>query len=613
MGSWVQREKLDNIYNANVNNNVRKFLGSNIGAVTNARPEGIVTTDTHMNTWVETLFQNQALRIASSRHGAIYDVPAVLLQNLGNILQQAPSAYVSGDPYTSKRALVKVNRITPSKEWSDWLRFRIREARMHKKIAELLDPVSRCFFVAPFLFAGLDMSTGMYFTAMMRPPGSILPIATMVKTKELNMRVYRAVEAAIANVWRMGAMVTDTSQGNILYSTAGFATIVDFDSSIVLPEPIRSRMLQQIDALWKSRKVDKCYRIMHSKTADLVTAFDFVTREQVGVQKLKRLAIEVYGRRSWFPDSSMLGVLFQTAQATPDRTKTPRRRIFHSLRKAFRKNAESTVSKQSTVNLPEVRMRRIGALPEREKSEWRIRHHGGHHRRERSRPHSSVFSPVRSIVNNNDNDDVRTLTTSLTSGSIPMPASRTTRTNNQNAKPFLNNNVRRLVTPNARNPFGRAVNNIPSNNANAKNSPKNTTVSQGPATNQEFRDFRTLNSARKKVILDREVQSLKATDVFDEFKKKLLQTSSGGTLDKAIQKKFPNMAWSALNKNEKSSMRQELVDDIATDAMSKIMYDVLEMGVGASQTSKVSQIRRKMSQALASGSWTDWLYSWARK
>ena len=603
MESWTQREKLNETYNVSPENaGTSRNWNVNAGAQTVNKPQGAIATDVHMDHAVRSLFLNKAERIASSRHGGIYDVIGNFA-NVYGILTRDANAFVQGYGFPggqNVRFLVKVTRTTPSKEWNAWLRFRVREAKMHRAVYAKLGAVSKCLFVPMPFFAGVDYSTGLYYSIMQRPLGSLVPISQLIKANKFTMHTYRSIEAAVASIWRVGAMLTDTSEGNVLVSSKGFVTIVDFDSSIVLPPEIATRMTSNINTLWGGHKHDACYRISNSKEADLVKMFNFVTRQQSDMPMLKRLTINVYGRSSWFPDVNMLTLLFQAAEAsTPSRGKRGLRASWFKPVKKFFK----PLRQDDGFELPSIRVRRMGALPEGEKEAWRPRKHRSH-TGSRTGSHDtrrSVNVLPRTMTRQwNNGENIRSLRipaptahVQVESSTIPMPQ-LAQGTASSVGLPVISPNVARLVATSGQGAsgiFSNPVNfnsrgNGGANGRNARNGGNGGNggnVNRSKGKSEEFRDFKSLSKARKEVLIEQEVSRVKNLNkLYTQLKSKLRGDEKfGGTsvLNNAIRQRFPDMGWSKLTDAGKRRTREKYLDEIAADILEAVVRKVLEMSL----------------------------------
>lgn len=588
MQSWTQREKLNQIYDVSPENaGLSANWNVNPGSQTNKEPQGAIKTDVHMDHAVSAMFLNKAERIASSRHGGIYEV-------YGNVdalyasLSRDTNAFVQGSGYPQGqnfRAIIKVTR-THATSWNEWLRFRVREAKMHAAVYTKLGGVARCLFVPDLYFAGVDYSTGMYFSVMQRPQGKLVSVARLIKDNKFNMHAYRAVEAAVSSIWRIGAMLTDTSEGNVLISSKGHATIIDFDSSIVLPNGIRERMWIQIDNVWKSHRLDSCHRILNSKEADLVKLFNFVTREQSDMPMLKRLTINVYGRKSWFPDVNMLTLLFQTAHAYKQQRggKSSGSGWISPVKKFFK-----PLRKDPEFKIPEIKIRRVQALPDEVKQVWRTRKHAsgrshGSHASHSSNALSNMLRvPSRRIVSrttNNNGENIRSLpipSAPITPNGIPMPP----RTSASTAfgVPVMSRNVANLVSTASPGVFSRRVNVNNTTNTNTANNTANKKYTyNGEPTSEEFGKFKALPKSRQAILVEKETERIQKLDMFTTFKAKLIGEKVKGTyaLNRAIQAKFPDVGWSYMVPANKTAWRREHRDAVAVDMLRDVVRKVLE-------------------------------------
>lgn len=593
MGSWAQRENIaGNIYDVSpINVGLTSGWNLDPGSQTNREPQGAIKTDVHMEHAVQAMFFNRASRIASSRHGAIYDVRGNF-DHLYTVLGQDVNAFVRGPTYpggANAHVLIKVTRTSPSQPWNDWLRYRVREAKMHRAVYEKLGGVSQCLFVPMLFFAGVDYNTGMYFCIMQRPPGNVVVVSQLIKENKFTMHAYRAIEAAVANIWRIGAMLTDTSEGNVLISSKGFATIVDFDSSIVLPPDIRERMQLQVENLWRGHRHDKCYRILSSKQADLVSLFNFVTRQQSDMPMLKRLTINVYGRSSWFPDVNMLTLLFQTAEAfkqTHGKKTYKGLGWFKPVKKFFK-----PLRNDSDFQIPDIKMRRVLALPDAIKEVWRPRKHGGHREHVDRLPHrarnilttASIPSipSIPLIAHSRSQQGVPIIGNG--GGNAPVISQKLADlVSNAKSSPFSRNNLKNMNTPK------RGKNN---------NGVNNDAMNTSPITEEEFLGFKELPEKRKKYIIQQETERIRLTPMFDDFKRKLFgPTRQQGTylLDSALKEMFPTVSWNALVKANKTSFRKKWGEKVALNLVENVVAKVLEKNIP--QVSRNDRIKAGLDQ-----------------
>ena len=596
--SWATRESLENgIFDVGASNNVGHLINGfrNSAHLITPPPTHIIKSDSLMHSQVANTFPG-ARRIAGGRHGAVYEINANMTY-CQSLVSNNGEAYVDGVAPPMHRSidfLLKVTRMTDRVPWSTWLRYRVREAKMHAAIHhKLQNGFASCMFVPAVYFAGVHSSSGMYFTFIQRPSGTLTSITNLIKHGKFTMDIYRSLEAAVGGVWNTGAMICDASAGNILVSSRGVASIVDFDSSIVYPTEIRVRLHNEMRAL--GRRLGRCLRVQNSSAPEFVRVWDLVMKPNNDEAVLKRLAIDVYGRRSWLPDVTMLRLLFNIASTTKGGGVTvassskSRLRLFAPIKKFF-----SPLRKDESFQFPSLRIRRVGALSKEERSEWRPRQHG-HSERRSSTSRRNIINVANNNNTNNNNNSVtaKRVAVAAAAGTIPMPNSMVQ---------GINPNTLKLVNSNAGSHVMRQGINNNTNTPNAPNRKNNavaTPVKTSP-TNKEYRGYTTnaVNATRKKDILQHDVNAFKTTALYSTLIEEL-KTTKVKALNGLLNAKFKGVGW---RPNETAAKRFRLaeVDDIATEKIvAPAIESVLRLQIvdASARRSKYKEaVNQRMSQ-----------------
>lgn len=614
----------------------------NAGPQSNVTPTGMITSDAQMQYAVQSRFYNRAVRLAPTRHGAIYDVRVnndvrSSLQHIFTMVQSDPNraAFVAGPrPFpTAANVLITVAHMPARKSmtWNTWLRYRVREAKMHlalyKRVAAT-HRTSSCSPVPMLYFAGVDHASGLYYVVMERRAGIVGPLSTIESQNKLSMGMYRAIEAAIGSLWYVGAMLADTSAGNMLMTSTNHVVMADFDSAIVIPAGLKDRLHAQLETFYTMRRTQQgpCRTIRGTEERELVNMWDFVMRESSNRPSLQRLAIDVYGRRRWFPDVELLRTLKISTRAntTPSKLRGmlggvggSGGRLRNGLRGLLRGRSEN--NRDGGSDFLNVRLRKIGALSNEEKSVWRRRQRRPKERRaqrerrtstrntyNRNTPASANLpSPPRpgnnvvnvNNVNNNNNNRV------------PMPSrsnSNARRNNNINTK--LPNGLASLVDP-LNTIFQQGFNLNKKNNATA--APKNTS----PPKQGEFGKYTAIqDSARQAFLLDHEVDRfIKQTQRFKNFKAKLIggDTYPGSSaLDAGIREMHPEMGWVKMSNVSKRKQRKLDADRVAEALVRKALDAVLEMNIPG-KIDRDRQTERILEAYLTLG-WGEWFMSFVK-
>jgi len=540
-------------------NNIAQMIpGYQNASHLDAPPSVILKNEALMHSKIETLFGGRVRTIAESRHGAIYEIESNLTYCKSLVDRHHGAAFVQGSVAAGRMdkqipLLLKVTRVHGNVPWGSWLRYRVREARMHDVVHNKLyrNGMQACMFVPAVYFAGVEHTSGMYFTFIQRPTGTLTTITNLIKHGRFTMNTYRAVESAVGAVWSTGAMVCDSSAGNILFSSRGGASIIDFDSSIVYPPEIRERLLDNIRAL--GMRLGKCLRVKNSTAPEFVRIWDLVMKpnNEEGLRKLKRLAIDVYGRKSWLPDANMLRVLYPIANSvsrvTGKQSIPSRRRLFAPVKKFF-----SPLRKDDSFEFPGLKIRRIGTVEE----QWKrrdIRHSTrGHHRTNRSNVNNVVaLMTAQRLAGNHNVSSVNYTTRANGNGTIAMPP------HVQEIHP----EVAKLIEtePNSH-AMSRSIENNISNNNNRKNNAQK--INNKEATEAEFIKYSTLPTARKAQILEQEVARFKASAKYDTLVNDLL-SSRVDALNAQLSKTYPPGKWKT-SRQATERFREKYVDEAAT-------------------------------------------------
>jgi hypothetical protein len=602
----------------------------NAGPQRTAKPNNLITTDGQMGYAVQSMTYNHAVHIAPTRHGAIYDVRVnndvrARIQHLRNVLRSDPNtdAYVDGSvPFTSGHVLISVAHIPETKRmaWNDWLRYRVREAKMHRALYARVAAshrASNCSPVPLLYFAGVDHDTGLYYVVMQRPPGTLHSIATIESKNALTMPMYRAIEAAIGSLWFAGGMLSDTSAGNILITSRNHVVIPDFDSALVIPPGLKDRLRAQLSAFYAMpRKFGPCRTVRNSKEFELVTLWDFVMRESSNRPSLQRLAINVFGRRRWFPDIELLRSL-RISERAEAMTPSGLRRILggsggSGLRDGLRGGLRGLLGGRTRENgnggsaFLNVRLRKIGALSEEDKKVWRRRQRRPKEPRERrSRKSSTPTTPVaatlpapnRPSARNNNNNNNR----------VPMPSRRNNNANNNNnnnSNPKISNELANLVK---RNPTlfqgGMNLGTTPAKNNNA--------TKKFASNRADFAKYTTLDIDHQAHLMDVEVERFRATRAFREFVKKLAGGASfdgSPALNSAIQKENPVMGWKGMGNASKRDQRREMHKKIAESMLRDSLQYVLVKNL-PSADDRDELLKKALDKSAVAMGWGNWAAS----
>lgn len=630
MAEWPRTREQLNMTNINVENS--GMLGNlNIKAPSqdDRAPGGVIMTGGDMRHAVKTMFMGNELPVGKTRSGAIYEVKANLTY-LSTALRNTVSAYVEGAPLRPINAhvLVKVSHIKPHMQWNVWLQQQVREALMHRALY-VKTYNTGCGYVPPFYFAGLDMRTGLYYTVMQRPKGRIATVEHVIRDGNFGMKQYRAVEAAVGHIWHAGAMLTDTSAGNMLLvdKGSGGAAIVDYDSSIVYPPHIRDTLRTQIDATWSARARSKCRHIQNSSEADLVQDWHHILRNPDDVARLKNLTVRVYSRRTWYPDVTMLRILFDIARERDALTKLTaqkKRALFKPSKRFF-----SGLRGDSNFSFPDIKARRIGALPEEVKSTWRRRRH------------TSSSTKKHKVVRNSSNDMVlrqellnklrgvetlrapqsvsRNVYRAGPNGGVVVERAVNRGTRNVNtyvnnaSAPAIPNNIARLVNI-RQSPFDRTIpvnanQNRNKNKTNNTNNAKKRTFGS-PPTMEEYRDYPSLSADHREHIIDEEMKRVQRRAYYKSFVQRLKGKNDGGTnlLNDGIDRFVlgGQQLFKKLQTADKKMARREHADTIAEKIMREVVGEALTARIPYDQ-SRDREILRIIAKRM---SWKDWAFGW---
>ena len=561
----------------------------NAGSQSNVAPTGLITTDAQMEFAVQSLFYKRATRLAPTRHGAIYDVRANLTHLHAVLSQDANrAAYVAGPkafPSTATaNVLVTVAHMpsTKSTSWNQWLRYRVREAKMHRVLFDKIAAThrsSQCSPVPMLHFAGIDHTTGLYFVVMQRPSGTLAPISAVEAKGALSLGTYRTIEAAIGSLWFVGAMLSDTSAGNILVTSRNHVVIADYDSALVIPPGLKDRLYSQLYALYTSRPQGSCRTLKNTQDRDLVILWDFVMRESSNRPSLQRLAVDVYKRRRWFPDVELLRTLTIASRdaKAPSRLRDTLAEALRSgrgmsgggLRGLLRGRERNDNDGNSGSKFLDVRLRKIGALPEEEKSVWRRRQRRPKESRRRTQrqpraapsaqTNANLPVPNRPRVNNataNNNNNNR----------VPMPSG-----NNANGA-RLSNGMANLVAPVNISTYQKGLNLVatPAKNNNA--------TKKFTSTRADFERYSELDIDHQTHLVDVEVKRYSKTDEFKAFEDKLAGGASfdgSPALNSAIQKMKAAMGGKGMRNDEKKIERKTFIKEIAASMLRDSLQYVL--------------------------------------
>jgi hypothetical protein len=570
-------------------------------------PGVVLKTDSLMHAAIQNMFYRRAVHLAECRHGAIYDVRADMTHLRAVLSDVYREAFVSvGVParLNDAHVIIKVNRMSPAAEWNTWLRYRVREAKMHAAVYEKLESkgLASCQFVPPLYFAGVDPSSGLFFTVMQRPQGTLVPITNLIKRGTFTMTTYRSLEAAIGNVWNVGAMMCDVSAGNILVSSNGSVSVVDFDSSIVYPPHISARLHARIDSLYRSVPLSRCMRIKHSSVPELVALWDLVMKPNNDDAVLKQLAIGVYGRKTWLPDVTMLRILFDVASSGVSRSSgTSRRRLFTPIKKFFKPFHRES---ESSFKLPSLKLRRMVALPENSKHEWKPRHHG---KSSGSRYSSSLprISPRRVVdtntTNNNNNNNTKSVVVNRRVITVPN-APRI-----QTISPAALNLVNQRRTNHAMSEGIREnINAAPPSNNVTTPSPS---APSAPSPSN-YMQFLTLQEDRKRYVIDYEIEKFKKSDAYKTIRKDLLEgkitggwrvTEEKTVLDHLLDKQFPGVRWDTSSQSKKK-FRLEHVDTIIGNFVESAILSVLNSQIYNTTSRQKQYVQAIMTKLQKTGS-----------
>ena len=602
----------------------------NAGSQSNVAPTGLITTDAQMGVAVQSLFYKRATRLASTRHGAIYDVRANLTHLHAVLSQDANrAAYVSGPkafPSTATaNVLITVAHMPSAKptSWNQWLRYRVREAKMHRVLYDKIAAThrsSQCSPVPMLHFAGVDHTTGLYFVVMQRPSGTLAPLSVVEAKGALSLGTYRTIEAAIGSLWFVGAMLSDTSAGNILVTSRNHVVIADYDSALVIPPGLKDRLYSQLYALYTSRPQGSCRTLKNTQDRDLVILWDFVMRESSNRPSLQRLAVDVYGRRRWFPDVELLRTLKIASRNTraPSRLRETLAEALRSgrgmrmggggLRELLRGRERNDNNGDSGSTFLNVRLRKIGALPEEEKSVWRRRQRRPKESRRRTQRHSTSPSaltnanlpvPNRPRANN-------VTTTNNNNNRVPMPSSqRSNGRNNANA-PRLSNGMTNLVAPVNTSIFQQGLNLGTTPAKNNTNATKKFT-----STRAEFAKYSKLDIDHQTHLVDVEVDRYSKTRDFKEFEKKLAGGASydgSPALNSAIQKMKPDMGWKLMGNADRKTERKDTLKAIARSMLRDSLQYVLVKNL-PSADDRDKLLRKALDKSAVAMGWVDWAAS----
>jgi len=542
---------------------------------------------------VSQVFGVAADPVAQARHGVFYHVRARGTMLYNRLLSQPHHTTTmvtrQGTPLPpGETLLVKVSHFKSTMDkdmWNTWLSLRIREARMHKSLDARLAASKGCQYVPAFRFAGLDATTGLYYVVMSHPPSKVVPLLRLLSENTLHIRHYRAIEAAMLAIWGVGALLGDVSAGNILVSPKGeFATVIDFDSSIVIPTDLHERLATEISRLYgrADLKRTRCNIIQNSRTPNGLEIFNLVftpplnKSEVPDITRLQELVRIVYKRRNWFPDFHLLQFLWKRIKENPAsvgpmkapiiNTPTQLARGLASVNRAYTKihRAHRTIlkkvqyakSKMETVKKSRVgalRIRRVVPLPEEEKSKWRVRRHGASWGVD-ERPRSSNNTTAN---NNNTNTKFHNTlaNTPVVNGNTSRNRENNTRTSlNARGNNNTNGNLTTASAPQLAMPqqliaamqpttvLGSGV--AGSLNAEPKN--KNTQP-QPELTNANYATFTQASSEKQQRLIDQEIKRIKASPKYPKFKDGLtgfdedLNVMLGtGPFDQAMKKILPD-------------------------------------------------------------------------
>jgi hypothetical protein len=337
----------------------------------------------------------RALKIANSRTGAIFVCEAKYLNLLARAISQAPDSHVyTAFPPSKSRVLIKVaarstgGKVDVTGSPESWMAIQVREARMHKTVYDRLGSRGPCMSVAPFYYSGVDPSNGLYYTVMMCPGGTVKSLHDLVAENKVTMQVYRVVEASIANVWRTGALIGDMASGDIICSSQGMASIVDFDSAIVIPRETETLLKNGIASLERSVRMDKCGVVRKSTEPEYSAVFELASRVPSQMRTIRTLVSTVYQRTTWHPDFEYLRFLWSRVVSKPGRSgrsgggssgssgsgSDRLARAGGYLRKGARLMQRGLRS-HATENTG-ITIRKIVSLSNENKSQWRERRHG---------------------------------------------------------------------------------------------------------------------------------------------------------------------------------------------------------------------------------------------
>ena len=594
----------------------------NAGSQSNVAPTGLITTDAQMEFAVQSLFYKRATRLAPTRHGAIYDVRANLTHLHAVLSQDANrAAYVAGPkafPSTATaNVLVTVAHMpsTKSTSWNQWLRYRVREAKMHRVLFDKIAAThrsSQCSPVPMLHFAGIDHTTGLYFVVMQRPSGTLAPISAVEAKGALSLGTYRTIEAAIGSLWFVGAMLSDTSAGNILVTSRNHVVIADYDSALVIPPGLKDRLYSQLYALYTSRPQGSCRTLKNTQDRDLVILWDFVMRESSNRPSLQRLAVDVYKRRRWFPDVELLRTLTIASRdaKAPSRLRDTLAEALRSgrgmsgggLRGLLRGRERNDNDGNSGSKFLDVRLRKIGALPEEEKSVWRRRQRRPKESRRRTQrqpraapsaqTNANLPVPNRPRVNNataNNNNNNR----------VPMPSG-----NNANV-PRLSNEMVNLV---AGNPsiFQQGLNlgTTPAkNNTNA--------TKKFASTPDEFGSFSDLDIDHQTHLVDLEVNRYSKKNEFKAFEDKLAKGASfdgSKALNSAIQKMKPAMGWKNMDNDDRKTQRKQMLKAISRSILRDSLQNVLVKNLPTAKR-RDEFLKKALDKTATDMGWMEWAAS----
>ena len=606
--SWTQREKLNTVYQTNINTeNNDSNWGVAPPAQDNRQPTRLITMESHMETAVNLMFYNNAVRVGATRSGALYTYKGNIHHVLTAINNVAPAFVNFFTPsYQNAHVMIKVSHAKPHSAWHVWLRQQVREALMHNAIYRKLTAYHQCGYVPRPYFAGLDPKTGLYYVVMECPASKLTTLENAIRLGAFGMQEYRTVEAAIGRIWMSGAMLTDTSAGNMLFYGRGRVAVVDFDSSLIFPRDIRDELSQQLQQTYKGRLADACGRIRKSAEPDVLKAWDFVLRDASDIARLKSLAVQVYGRRSWLPDATMLRLLYDVALSSRGASQygpgiagnvNKLGSVYKPVKHFF-----SGLRRDASFNLPDVKVRKIAALPKDIKSHWRRRKH--HHTRKRSHvPVMPVVSPA--MIQAARAQAGYGVSPGVRYSNADTPNNRNMR--NGPSAPIIPQHIASLV--NVRHtPF---VEGIASNNNVENNNNKRRRHFHVPPTEDDYLEYPELDAAHQTHILNEEMKRVEQEAYYKKFVEILRDEARGLTLlDKGIERlKFNERAkMSNLGEPNKKKYRQQYAADVAHELVKTIVAQVLDQKPLPSAYSRDTEIMDQLRKLLLKyGTWSNWI------